>query len=97
MRQPHEPDVRFRIDGPGELGELRTELHRLRVQLALVEVLYLRLIALQARRLADPDLDHELAPEVLRLETELALARQELERLGASLPGQRFPEDPPAN
>lgn len=95
--KPQEPDARFRIDGPAELGELRAELHRLRVQLALVEVLYLRLIALQARRLADPDLDHELAPEVLRLETELALARQELERLGSSLPGQRFRLDPPAN
>ena len=67
------------------LVELRDELHRLRMQLVLVEVLYLRLVALQARRLADPELEHELAPEIVNLESELARARNELQRRGISL------------
>ena len=78
-------------DAP-ELESLCTELHRLRVQLALVEVLYLRLVALQSRRLASPEQERELAPEALRLEAELARANQELERLGWSV-GGRSPDE----
>lgn len=71
-----------------ELEGLRAELHRLRVQLALVEVLYLRLVALQSRRLACPEQEPELALEALRLEAELARANEELERLGWSVGGR---------
>lgn len=87
-----------RDDGPHHLGELRAALHRLRVQLALVEVLYLRLVALQARRLSSPESELELAQEALRLEGELASANRELERLGFSVTSLKLRElDPGQN
>lgn len=71
--------------GPKALDELRMQLDRMRIQLVLVEVLYLRLIGLQARRAADPHLEAELASEVAELEQELRAAHDELERLGCAL------------
>jgi len=98
MLQPHEPAAPDGNDEARGLAELRAEMHRLRVQLVLVEVLYLRLVALQARRLADPAQELTLAPEAARLEAELACARTELERQGSTLTRFRFPDlDPRAN
>ncbi len=90
MRIPDDEPSENGVAADPELAELRARLHRMRVQLALVEVLYLRLIGLQARRTADPELETELAPEALLLEEELRTAQAELERLGCSLSWQDF-------
>jgi len=90
MRIPYDEVSRNGTAVDPELAELRTRLHRMRVQLSLVEVLYLRLIGLQARRAADPRLEIELTSEVLGLERELQAAQTELERLGCSLSWRDF-------
>lgn len=56
-------------------------LERLLVQLNLVEVLYLRLVRIQARRLAHPE-QEELKAEAVRTEDELRIAQADLEELG---------------
>ena len=60
----------------------RALLEQILIQLNLVEVLYLRLVGLQARRLAHAELETVLQPEVARIQAELRCAQAELERLG---------------
>lgn len=62
-------------------------LERLLVQLNLVEVLYLRLVRIQARRLAHPE-QEELKAEAVRTEDELRIAQAELEELGVRAKGE---------
>jgi hypothetical protein len=79
------PDER---NSPGESDSARVLLERVLAQLQLVEVLYLRLIGLQTRRLAQPELESELLSEARKVEAELRLAQEELELLGCRGTGE---------
>lgn len=69
---------------PGE-GSPRELLERLLMQINLVEVLHLRLVGIQARRLTSPEQEPKLRMEAVGVEDELRSAQAELERLGSRL------------
>ena len=70
-------------DEHADENSARALLEQILIQISLVEVLYLRLVGLEARRLADAELETVLQPEAERIQDELRCARAELERLGS--------------